>query len=73
MPISGQQAVQFFSQSGYQFLAVEAEHVAAMEELALHHHDPFDRLLVAQALIEPMRLLTHDALVAKYSDTIIHV
>ena len=33
--------------------------------------DPFDRLLVAQAQVEPMRLLTADRLVARYSDTII--
>jgi len=33
--------------------------------------DPFDRLLVAQALAEPLRLLTHDALVSQYSDSII--
>jgi PIN domain nuclease of toxin-antitoxin system len=31
----------------------------------------FDRLLVAQALTEPMRLVTHDALVARYGDTVI--
>nr|WP_028311558.1 PilT-like protein [Derxia gummosa] len=35
--------------------------------------DPFDRLIVAQALVEPMRLLTHDATVARYSDTVILV
>ena len=33
----------------------------------------FDRLLVAQALTEPMRLLTHDAVVAQYSDTVVLV
>jgi PIN domain nuclease of toxin-antitoxin system len=38
-----------------------------------HHQDPFDRLLVAQALVEPMRLLTHDVMVAKYSDAIVFV
>ncbi|KAF3997780.1 type II toxin-antitoxin system VapC family toxin [Glaciimonas immobilis] len=71
MPISGQEALQYFRQAGYQFLVVEAEHAAIMGELANHHQDPFDRLLVAQALAEPMRLLTHDVTVAKYSDTII--
>jgi hypothetical protein len=35
--------------------------------------DPFDRLLVAQAIIEPLRLLTHDATLAPYSDTILLV
>ncbi|WP_018606089.1 hypothetical protein [Uliginosibacterium gangwonense] len=41
--------------------------------MARHHNDPFDRLLVAQYLVEPMRLLTHDANVGRYSDTIILV
>ncbi|HBA65352.1 MAG TPA: twitching motility protein PilT [Methylococcaceae bacterium] len=38
-----------------------------------HHQDPFDRILVAQALVEPMRLMTHDPLVALYSNTIIKI
>ena len=41
--------------------------------LPAHHQDPFDRLLVAQALVEPMRLVTHDRFVALYSDTIIKI
>lgn len=73
MPVSSQDAVHYFSESGYRFLAIEAEHAVAVEELAAHHQDPFDRILVAQALVEPMRLMTHDPLVALYSDTIIKV
>ena len=73
MPVSSQDAVRYFGESGYRFLAVEAEHAAAVEELAAHHQDPFDRILVAQALVEPMRLMTHDSLVALYSDTIIKI
>ena len=73
MPISGQQALAHFQASGFRLLAVEAEHAVAVEQLALHHHDPFDRLLVAQALTEPMRLMTHDAMVARYSDSIVSV
>ncbi|MBV9990450.1 MAG: twitching motility protein PilT [Alphaproteobacteria bacterium] len=33
--------------------------------------DPFDRLLVAQALVEPLRLLTHDKAIARHGDTAI--
>ena len=73
MPVSGQEALQYFRQAGYQFLVVEPEHAAIVEDLANHHQDPFDRLLVAQALAEPMRLLTHDVMVSRYSDTIILV
>ena len=58
---------------GYRLLAVLPEHAAAVADLPPHHQDPFDRLLVAQALTEPLRLLTHDAMVARYSDTIIEI
>ena len=73
MPISGKDALHYFSESGYRVLAVEPEHAAAVKDLPAHHNDPFDRILVAQALMEPMRLMTHDALVARYSDTIIRI
>ncbi|TAH45159.1 MAG: twitching motility protein PilT [Betaproteobacteria bacterium] len=38
-----------------------------------HHQDPFDRLRVAQALVEPMRLMTHEHRVARCSDAIIRI
>ncbi len=71
MPVSSQDALRYFRESGYRFLPVEPEHAVAVEELPAHHADPFDRILVAQALVEPMRLITHDPVVARYSDTII--
>jgi len=73
MPVSSQDAVRYFRESDYRLLTIEAEHVVAVEELPAHHQDPFDRILVAQALVEPMRLMTHDHLVALYSDTIITI
>ena len=73
MPVSSQDAVRYFRESGYRFLAVEAEHAVAVEDLAAHHQDPFDRILVAQALVEPLRLMAHDPLVALCSDTIIKI
>jgi PIN domain nuclease of toxin-antitoxin system len=73
MPVSGQEALNYFRQAGYNILAIEAEHTVAVGELPMLHQDPFDRLLVAQALVEPMRLMTHDETVAKYSDAIIHI
>lgn len=73
MPVSSQDAVRYFRESGYRSLPVEAEHAMAVEELPAHHQDPFDRILVAQALVEPMRLMTHDPVVARYSDTIIKI
>ncbi len=42
-------------------------HAAALRKLPRLHGDPFDRMLVAQAVSEPMRLLTHDAALAGYT------
>jgi PIN domain nuclease of toxin-antitoxin system len=46
---------------------------AAFEGLASHHQDPFDRILIAQAIVEPMRLITHDATAALYSDSVMKI
>ena len=73
MPVSSEDAVRYFRESGYQFLAIDAEHAIAVEGLPAHHQDPFDRMLVAQALVEPMRLVTHNPTVALYSDAIIKI
>lgn len=73
MPVSGQDALRYFRDSGYGILPVQAEHAAAVEDLPRHHQDPFDRILVAQALVEPMRLMTHDPVMLRYGDTIIAV
>lgn len=60
-------------EAGVDLLPLKPEHAFAVEFLPLHHRDPFDRLLVAQALHEPMRLLTSDAKLARYSDMVILV
>ncbi|OGS99746.1 MAG: twitching motility protein PilT [Gallionellales bacterium RIFCSPLOWO2_12_FULL_59_22] len=73
MPVSSQNALRYFRESGYRLLHIEPEHATAVENLPAHHADPFDRILVAQALVEPMRLITHDPMVARYSDTIIEI
>lgn len=59
--------------SGFVELPVTAVHAAGVAALAPHHGDPFDRLLVAQAMAEPLRLLTADAVLTKYSELVILV
>ncbi len=49
-------------------LPVTAVHAAGVTKLPLIHRDPFDRLLIAQSIAEPLTLLTNDALLARYSD-----
>lgn len=53
-------------QSGFLPLPVDERHAAAVASLALHHRDPFDHLLVAQAHIEQLTLVSRDAQLAAY-------
>jgi len=71
MPISGLEALRYFSAAGYQILPITAAHAVAVDNLPPLHADPFDRILIAQALTEPLRLVTHDARLTRYSETII--
>src|SRR5665647_205648 len=59
--------------SGFLELPVSATHAAGVAKLELHHNDPFDRLLIAQALAEPLKLVTVDEVLAKYSDVVVLV
>lgn len=52
--------------NGYRELAITSAHVLELDALPAHHKDPFDRILVAQALSEGITLLTVDSVVAKY-------
>lgn len=67
MPISGPAALSFFRAAGYELLAISAEHAAAVQSLPDLHRNPFDRLIVAQALLEPLHLITHNAALKAYS------
>jgi PIN domain nuclease of toxin-antitoxin system len=61
------------SEAGFQQLAVTWEHSRAVRDLPHHHRDPFDRMLIAQATTEPLRLLTHDGTLAQYSELVVVV
>ena len=52
--------------NGYSELPIISDHVVATESLPLIYKDPFDRILVAQATVEGVTLLTTDSLVSQY-------
>jgi PIN domain nuclease of toxin-antitoxin system len=52
--------------NSYLELAITGEHAVAVASLPLLHRDPFDRILVAQSVVEGITLLTSDPLVAQY-------
>ena len=56
--------------SGFIELSIRGEHVETIATLPMHHKDPFDRMIVAQAITEPMRLLTGDRQLAVYTELV---
>ena len=60
-------------EAGFLPLPIVARHAAQLHKLPMHHRDPFDRMLVAQAIVEPLRLLTRDAALSAYSDLVVQV
>lgn len=73
IPFSATAALAYFRQAGYLLLDIKPEHAVAVESLPMLHGDPFDRMLIAQAVTEPVRLLTHDHVLGAWSDTVILV
>jgi PIN domain nuclease of toxin-antitoxin system len=52
--------------NGYEEIAIRSEHAVAVNDLPPIHKDPFDRMLIAQATIEGITLVTSDRLIARY-------
>jgi PIN domain nuclease of toxin-antitoxin system len=52
--------------NGYMHLPIDSEHALAVSSLPNLHKDPFDRILIAQAIVEGITLMTSDALIAAY-------
>ena len=53
-------------ETGFALLPLTGEHAQTLRDLAPHHSDPFDRMLVAQAIVERVPLATADARLAAY-------
>ena len=70
-PFSAAESVELFDEAGFQLLDILPAHVIAVENLPPIHRDPFDRLLIAQSIAEPLRLMTGDAVLAEYSDLVL--
>jgi PIN domain nuclease of toxin-antitoxin system len=61
-----------FRDANFLELPITWRHAVASRNLALRdHRDPFDRMLIARAITEPLRLVTTDRVLARYSDVVI--
>jgi PIN domain nuclease of toxin-antitoxin system len=73
MLVSGAQAITDFESSGFALLPILPSHAARAGALPRHHADPFDRMLVAQAMIDGLVLITSDHMLAAYHPGVIVV
>jgi PIN domain nuclease of toxin-antitoxin system len=65
------QFMNVLSASGYEILSISLNHLETLRELPLHHRDPFDRLIIAQAKAEQLLLASTDQIMQKYSVSIL--
>lgn len=73
---SGKELSQYCQEAGFLPVEMRDKHVYALETItraddAPAHHDPFDRILIAQAKAENLSFLTHDSLIPYYNETCI--
>lgn len=59
--------------SGFLELPLLGSHAEILTTIPRHHNDPFDHMLVAQAMAEPMRLITGDGVLARYTSLVMHI
>lgn len=64
------QLIEAISGSGFTELPITALHAATLSSLHFPHRDPFDRILIAQAISEPLTLITADAHLRDYSELV---
>lgn len=73
MPISEEEFVELCESTGFVYLPIEIRHIFEIKTLvrtkdAPRHNDPFDRMLLAQAKCEHLKLMTHDSLIPYYKE-----
>ena len=71
MPMCAREAREAFISNGYLELSFDPLHAETMDDLPMLHRDPFDRMLLAQAKSEGMKLLSHDDRLPNYGDFVI--
>jgi PIN domain nuclease of toxin-antitoxin system len=60
-------------ESRLEILAIDIHHVLGATRLPLHHRDPFDRMMIAQAQKENLVVVTRDAMFARYAVHVLHI
>ena len=71
MPLSGRAFAAALKETGIEILPITPVHAAAVDDLPAIHRDPFDRLLIATAWTEQLRLMTSDSQLAAYGESVL--
>ncbi len=71
MPFGAETGHHRFSELGYTQLGLLPTHIFRFESLKTLHSDPFDRLLISQALVEQAKIVTHDARMGLYGHDVV--
>ena len=71
MPFTGEEIIKYCRKVGFKPLRLNQNHALAVKKLRRKentppHRDPFDRLMISQAIVESMIFITHDARIAEY-------
>ena len=61
----------YIEKSGFEFISLNVEHVINLSGLENHHKDPFDRMLIAQAVAEDISIISTDSQISKYKVNVI--
>ena len=60
-----------FRKSNFEILEIKLPHILQLENLPFYHKDPFDRMLVAQAIVEKLMIITEDGKIKKYDVSVL--
>lgn len=71
MPLPSTRIAEEIAAQGFQWLNISPYHAQTVFELGDHHKDPFDRMLIAQAKHESLRILTYDSIFQHYLDDVL--
>ncbi len=56
---------------GFEIIPITPDHAYAVGDLPMHHRDPFDRMLIAQAISEGFAVITHDGAFRRYPVSVV--
>lgn len=73
LDVEAEDLIAGIQESGFVELPIKAEHTLSLLQSKHYHKDPFDRMLVAQAISEPLHLLSSDSILAQYSQLVMIV